>query len=189
MSKRETLALLGVLFVSGLAMAQQDTTANSGSWSGTIINSGCTADEAFDEAAKCTDNLPGAKLVLYDDTIRQIYDLDPQTQAAGHLGRHRHGARGPRRQYNPRRLPRTPHFDWARRRTESARIFCSRPVRPGTDPGHSERSRRDGSSLFPFRRLVTLLQRAAGPAAKRQSKIREAGNQSSRPSAMTAKRY
>jgi hypothetical protein len=85
MSKRETLALLGVLFVSGLAMAQQDTTVNSGSWSGTVINSGCTADEAFDEAAKCTDNLPGAKLVLYDDTIRQVYDLDPQTQAAGHL--------------------------------------------------------------------------------------------------------
>jgi hypothetical protein len=86
MSNRETLALLGLLFVSGLAMAQQDTTVNSGSWSGTVINSGCTADEAFDEAAKCTDNLPGAKLVLYDDTIRQVYDLDPQTQAAGHLG-------------------------------------------------------------------------------------------------------
>ncbi len=66
-------------------MAQQGSAANSGSWSGTIINSGCTVDEAFAEAAKCTDKLPGAKLVLYDDTIRQIYDLDPQTQAAGHL--------------------------------------------------------------------------------------------------------
>lgn len=67
-------------------MAQQGSTANSGSWSGVIINSGCTVDEAFAEAAKCTDKLPGAKLVLYDDTIRQIYDLDPQTQAAGRLG-------------------------------------------------------------------------------------------------------
>ena len=67
-------------------MAQQGSTANSGSWSGVIINSGCTVDEAFAEAAKCTDKLPGAKLVLYDDTIRQIYDLDPQAQAAGRLG-------------------------------------------------------------------------------------------------------
>ena len=55
-------------------------------WSGVIINSGCTADEAFAEADKCTDNVPGAKLVLYDDTTRQIFSLDPQTQAAGHLG-------------------------------------------------------------------------------------------------------
>ena len=85
-AKRCLRPLLGLLFISNLAMAQQSSTANSGTWSGTIINSGCTADEAFAEAAKCTDNVPGAKLVLYDDTIRQVYDLDPQTQAAGHLG-------------------------------------------------------------------------------------------------------
>ncbi len=63
-----------------------DTMKTSGSWSGVIINSGCTADEAFAEAAKCTDNLRGTRLVLYDDTTRQIFDLEPQTQAAGHLG-------------------------------------------------------------------------------------------------------
>jgi hypothetical protein len=85
-SKRFSILFLVLAFVSNLAMAQQGSTANSGSWSGVIINSGCTVDEAFAEAAKCTDKLPGAKLVLYDDTIRQIYDLDPQTQAAGHLG-------------------------------------------------------------------------------------------------------
>jgi hypothetical protein len=55
-------------------------------WSGIVINSGCTADEAFAEADKCTENTPGAKLVLYDDTTRQIFNLEPQTQAAGHLG-------------------------------------------------------------------------------------------------------
>jgi len=61
--------------------------ANSGAWSGIIINSGCTADEAFAEAAKCTENRgPGAELVLYDDTTRQIFALAPQDQAAGHLG-------------------------------------------------------------------------------------------------------
>src|SRR5438309_11670957 len=55
-------------------------------WSGVVINSGCTADEAFAEADKCTENTPGAILVLYDDTTRQMFNLDPQTQAAGHLG-------------------------------------------------------------------------------------------------------
>jgi hypothetical protein len=55
-------------------------------WSGVVINGGCTADEAFAEADKCTENTPGAKLVLYDDTTRQIFNLNPQTQAAGHLG-------------------------------------------------------------------------------------------------------
>jgi hypothetical protein len=59
---------------------------NSTSWSGVIINSGCTLDEAFAEAAKCTDKVPGGKLVLYDDTTRQMFDLDPQDKAIGHLG-------------------------------------------------------------------------------------------------------
>ena len=61
--------------------------ANSGTWSGIIINSDCSADEAFAEAAKCTENRgPNAKLALYDDTTRQIYTLEPQNRAAGHLG-------------------------------------------------------------------------------------------------------
>jgi hypothetical protein len=61
--------------------------ATSGPWSGIIINSGCTADEAFAEADKCTDdNVRGAKLVLYDDTTREIFNLEPQTPAMGHLG-------------------------------------------------------------------------------------------------------
>jgi hypothetical protein len=45
---------------------------NSRSWSGVIINSGCTADEAYGEADKCYGKRrPGAKLALYDDTIRK----------------------------------------------------------------------------------------------------------------------
>jgi hypothetical protein len=75
------------LFVSGLALAGQSDKPNSGSWSGVIINSNCTADEAFAEAAKCTQkDVPRAKLALYDDTIRQVYILDPQDPATGHLG-------------------------------------------------------------------------------------------------------
>ena len=85
-TKRSLMLLLASLSMYHLAIAQEGSTANSGPWSGVIINTGCTVDEAFAEAAKCTDNVPGAKLVLYDDTIRKIYELDPQTQAASHLG-------------------------------------------------------------------------------------------------------
>src|ERR1700722_15608098 len=78
---------LGLFFVSGLALARQSDNANSGSWSGVIINSTCSLDEAFAEAAKWTEKGdPGAKLSLYDDTPRQIFILDPQDQAVGHLG-------------------------------------------------------------------------------------------------------
>ena len=78
---------LGLFFVSGLALARQSDNANSGSWSGVIINSNCSPDEAFAEASKCTEKgVPGAKLSLYDDTTRQIFILDPQDQAVGHLG-------------------------------------------------------------------------------------------------------
>jgi hypothetical protein len=75
------------LFVSGLALAGQSDNSNSRSWSGVVINSNCTADEAFAEAAKCTaKDVPGTKLALYDDTIRQVYILDPQDPATDHLG-------------------------------------------------------------------------------------------------------
>ena len=72
--------------VTGPLMAQGDS-AKPGSWSGVIVNGDCTPEEAFAEAAKCTaDQGPASKLVFYDDTIRQIYALDPPDQAAGHLG-------------------------------------------------------------------------------------------------------
>jgi hypothetical protein len=60
---------------------------NPRSWSGVIINAGCTADEAFAEMDKCFERRgPGAKLALYDDTTRQIYGLDAQDQAVLHFG-------------------------------------------------------------------------------------------------------
>jgi hypothetical protein len=60
---------------------------NSRSWSGVIINSGCTADEAFAEADKCYEKpCPGAKLALYDDTIRHVFEIDAQDQAARYFG-------------------------------------------------------------------------------------------------------
>ena len=78
-------AVFLVLF--GNSLMAQNAPAIPGSWSGVIINSDCTLDEAFAEAAKCTeDRGAAAKLALYDDTIRAIYVLDPQAPAAGHLG-------------------------------------------------------------------------------------------------------
>lgn len=86
MRKRFFILGISLIFASHLALAAQDKVANPSSWSGVVINGGCTAEEAFAEAPKCTDKAPGAKLVLYDDTTRRIYDLEPQTQAEGHLG-------------------------------------------------------------------------------------------------------
>ena len=78
---------IAFLLVFSAGMPGQSANPNSGLWSGVIINSNCSADEAFAEAAKCTQkDVPGAKLALYDDTIRQVYVLDPQDQATGHLG-------------------------------------------------------------------------------------------------------
>jgi hypothetical protein len=81
------ICTVAFLFLSSVGLTGQSDNPNSGSWSGVIINNNCSADEAFAEAAKCTEkDVHGAKLVLYDDTTRQMYNLDPQDQAIGHLG-------------------------------------------------------------------------------------------------------
>jgi hypothetical protein len=81
------ICVVTLSFVCGLSMTGQTDNPNSMSWSGVIINNNCSADEAFAEAAKCTEkDVPGAKFVLYDDTTRQMFNLDPQDEAIGHLG-------------------------------------------------------------------------------------------------------
>ena len=87
MAKYWLICAAPLLLVVSQALMGQNDSARSGSWSGIIVNSDCTLDEAFAESAKCTENRgPVAKLSLYDDTIRQLYALDPQDQAVGHLG-------------------------------------------------------------------------------------------------------
>jgi hypothetical protein len=86
MSNFSFIFALAFFFVGSVSLPGQNETPNSRSWSGVIINSGCTAEEAFAEAAKCTDEVPGTKLVLYDDTTRQMFELEPQDKAVGHLG-------------------------------------------------------------------------------------------------------
>ncbi len=86
-AKRTAISALLLLSAAALVAAQQKNVTNSASWSGVIINSNCTFDEAFAEAAKCTaKDLPGAKLALYDETLRGVLNLDPQDQAGGRLG-------------------------------------------------------------------------------------------------------
>jgi len=78
--------LVGMLVLATSAVAWQDK-VNTKSWSGVIINGGCTADEAFAELDKCFERRGSReRLGLYDDTIRLVYDLDAQEQAAHFFG-------------------------------------------------------------------------------------------------------
>jgi peroxiredoxin len=86
MNKHAWAGAFAILLAASFTLAGQSENTNAASWSGIIINASCSADEAFAEAAKCTAESPGASLALYDDTIRQVYALDPQDQAKGHLG-------------------------------------------------------------------------------------------------------
>src|SRR5215469_412810 len=73
--------------VANLASGAQVNQAHSGSWSGVIVNSSCTVDEASAELPKCTQkDTSGEKPALYDDTLRQVYILDPVDQARGRQG-------------------------------------------------------------------------------------------------------
>lgn len=84
-TKHSLLCAIALLFAVNSVQAGQNQQASSGSWSGVIVSGNCSVDEAFAESAKCTTLAPGSKLALYDDNIRQIYSLDPQDQATGHL--------------------------------------------------------------------------------------------------------
>ena len=84
--KKQLFAAIFAILAAVVTVAGQSEDTKMSSWSGVIINGICTPDEAFAEAAKCTDATPGAALALYDDTIRKVYALEPQDQAKGHLG-------------------------------------------------------------------------------------------------------
>jgi hypothetical protein len=74
------------LFVVSAAVAGQNSVSSSGTWSGMLVSSSCNADEAFAESPECTKTLPDAKLALYDDTNRVMYDLEPQESITAKLG-------------------------------------------------------------------------------------------------------
>ena len=83
--RRITAAILPC--VANLASGAQVNQAHSGPWSGVIVNSSCSVDEVSAELPKCTQkDAPGEKPALYDDTLRQVYSLDPVDRAHGHQG-------------------------------------------------------------------------------------------------------
>jgi hypothetical protein len=80
-------ALALILFsFPGSTSATQDAAAKPSTWSGILVSSSCNADEAFNESPECFKEVPGAKLALYDDTNRLMYDLNPQEKVTAHLG-------------------------------------------------------------------------------------------------------
>ena len=85
-AKRFFLCLVGLFSIASLAMAGQNKTTKSESWSGILVSSSCNADEAFAESPECTNDVPGAKLALYDDTNRVMYGIEPQEKVVAHLG-------------------------------------------------------------------------------------------------------
>ena len=84
--KRFGLFLAALLSIAPLAVAGQNMATNTRSWSGILVSSSCNADEAFAESPECDKDVPGAKVALYDDTNRVMYDLEPQEKVTGHLG-------------------------------------------------------------------------------------------------------
>jgi hypothetical protein len=85
-AKFSVISALAIFCMAPMAMGGQNNMTSLGSWSGIIINSGCTLEQAFAEAEECTKAVPGGTLSFYDDTTRQIFSLDPQGPAIGHLG-------------------------------------------------------------------------------------------------------
>jgi hypothetical protein len=82
-----SLRFMAVLLGTAVCAAAWQGNVNTRSWSGVIINGGCTAEEAFAESDKCFERRGSdARLALYDDTTRQVYDLDAQQEAARYFG-------------------------------------------------------------------------------------------------------
>ena len=86
MAKNLCIAIVALFSMHSLAAAAQNAATKPGAWSGVLVTSACNADEAFNESPECFKNVPGAKIALYDDTNRVMYDLDPQDRVTGHLG-------------------------------------------------------------------------------------------------------
>jgi hypothetical protein len=86
MLKHFFLALGALFSMFPVVSAGQNKPPGSRSWSGILVSSACNADEAFNEAADCSKEMPGAKLALYDDTTRVMYSIEPQSSITAHLG-------------------------------------------------------------------------------------------------------
>jgi hypothetical protein len=86
MANHFMICLVILFFAAPFAIAAQNNVADTGPWSGRIVNSTCTQEQGFNEAEECVTSTSGAKLALYDDTTRKIYILDPQERVTSKLG-------------------------------------------------------------------------------------------------------
>jgi hypothetical protein len=84
--KRFFLSLVALFSIFPVVSHGQNQPANTSSWSGIVVSSACDADEAFNGSPECNQDVPGAKLALYDDTNRAVYSLEPQSSVTAHLG-------------------------------------------------------------------------------------------------------
>ena len=75
--KRFPILAIALFCVVPLPAAGQNTATKTRAWTGVLVTIACNADEAFNESPECF-KLPGAKIALYDDTNRVMYDLEPQ---------------------------------------------------------------------------------------------------------------
>jgi peroxiredoxin len=85
MIKSLSAAAMSLCLLRAVTLHAQTAPATPTSWTGVLINSTCNADEAFNEAAKCSQGGPGTKLELYADSIRQVYQLDPPGKITGQM--------------------------------------------------------------------------------------------------------
>jgi peroxiredoxin len=85
MNKAALIAAPVLIFLLTLSVNGQTASQTDGPWTGVLINAACTLDEAFSEAAKCSEADPGAKLELYADSVRRVYQLDPQSKVNGKI--------------------------------------------------------------------------------------------------------
>jgi hypothetical protein len=85
-AKRACYCLAALFSISFPGVAGQNDVTKPGSWSGVLVTSACNADEAFAESPECFKMVPGAKVALYDDTNRVMYEIEPQEKITGHLG-------------------------------------------------------------------------------------------------------
>lgn len=87
MAKRIFICAAMLLFMVDVTIARQNDKPATGTWSGVVINAKCGVKEAFAGLPECTQKVAaGEKLALYDDTIREVFILEPQDQAVGHEG-------------------------------------------------------------------------------------------------------
>ena len=87
MTKRLLICAFALIVLAGLSLAAGKAT--EGSWTGWVTDTKCGAKGTNAEHAACAKKCVGEgteKYALYTPADKKIYVLDPQDQAAAHVG-------------------------------------------------------------------------------------------------------